>query len=675
MLSTSIAVPRDWRILAWHDYRISTGPLEGTNSEFKTTKCQSYGFRDQESFKTEIPAIHESRYASVGYTVVLIPSLEDPYVKREIAHVLLGSVLLATTSFLARADEPAKPRVARVCAVSLSWAAKDRTLDHVLATLDQAAAQRAQLVCLPEDCVPTDGGDSAKAALAAIAAKAAENKLYVVANLKEKDGAKLYSTSYLIGPDGKTIGRYRKSHRLPDEAIALGDALPVFDTPLGKIGLMVGTDRLWPEVPLVMALDGAELICASLGVEPVPQSVPIEITMRVRALDDHVTLVCSNYAGDLPYLCSNYPTYTGEPVGRGWVIDRSGIILADTGIRPGVAVAPVDLARTKDIYHLTFKEDRSLFRPLADPAVKPKVHKGQKRKIRVSVATVGFDHGPNPRPDSEFAKILDEAGERGSDVICMSEFGLDTDNDNGRKTLALVAEKAKKHQTYVIIGGLRDPQIPYRAGGRASWAYLWDRSGKVVAKYRISQYGDSVEVPVFQTDFGVIGIILCGDIYSQEITRALAIQGAEIVFCPSQSWGPSGQFNLWMQQARAIDNGIWMAAAHFPMSDVSQRSYVLDPYGQVLAGSRYWTDSVCTAEVDLDAGPIWFARSDKPGRAGQPGYLAGYYPKTVPEKRTDLREVLLSGRRPELYKSIPERTLAGRIYSEEVQKRMSEPRK
>jgi predicted amidohydrolase len=339
-----------------------------------------------------------------------------------------------------------------------------------------------------------------------------------------------------------------------------------------------------------------------------------------------------------------------------------------------VAVAPVELARPKDVYHLTFKEDRSLFHYLADADVKRTVFKGPQRKIRVSIATVGFEHGPNPRPDSEFAKILDEAGKLGSDVILMTEFGLATDGENGRQTLALVAEKAKQYHTYVIIGGLRDPQVPYRHGGRASWAYVWDRGGQVVGKYRISQYGDSVELPVFPTDFGVIGIILCGDIYSQEISRSLALQGAEIIFCPSQSWGPSGQFNLWMQQARAIDNGVWIAAAHLPMSEISQRSYVLDPYGYIQAASRYWSDSVCTAEIDLDAGPLWFAQSDKPGRAGQPGYLAGYYPQTVPERRDDLRSVLLAGRRPELYQAIPEKSLAGRIYSEEVQKRMSEPR-
>lgn len=595
--------------------------------------------------------------------------------RSKLALTIVGFVLaLSLPSFAAEQTEKAPRRTARLGAVCQSWEAKDRSLPHVLSALDQAAADRADIVCLPQECVPTDGGAAAQAALAAIAGKAAAGKMYVVANLREKDGAGLYLTSYLIGPDGKLVGKHRKSHRLPDEPFALGNELPVFDTRFGKIGLMIGSDRLWPEVPLALALDGAELILTSLGVEPVPQSVPLDVTLRARAIDNHVTLVAAGYAGELPYLCSNYPGYTGEPLGRACVIDRSGIICADTGIRPGVAVTTIDLARPKDIYHLTFKEDRSLFRYLADPKIKPVVFRGAKRKIRVSIATVGFNHGPNPRPDSEFAKILDEAGERGSDVILMSEFGLITDNDNGLKTLALVAEKARKHKSYVIIGGLLDKALPNPDGSRTSWAYIWDRDGKVIGKYRISQYGGSIELPVFKTDFGVIGIILCGDIYSPEISRALAIQGAEIIFCPSQSWGASGQFNLWLQQTRAIDNGVYMAAAHFPMSDVSQRSYVIDPYGQILTASQYWRDSVCTAEVDLDAKPIWFAKSDAPGRAGQKGYLAGYYPKTMPEQKTDFRSVLLAGRRPELYRSIPEKTLAGRMPTEAVQKKMSEPR-
>jgi transposase len=53
-------------LLAYYDFPISTGPLEGTNHKIKTMKRQAYGFRDQEFFKLKILAIHEARYALVG---------------------------------------------------------------------------------------------------------------------------------------------------------------------------------------------------------------------------------------------------------------------------------------------------------------------------------------------------------------------------------------------------------------------------------------------------------------------------------------------------------------------------------------------------------------------------------------------------------------------------------
>jgi transposase len=53
-------------ILAYYDYPISTGPLEGTNNKIKTMKRQAYGFRDIEFFKLKIMALHMTRYALVG---------------------------------------------------------------------------------------------------------------------------------------------------------------------------------------------------------------------------------------------------------------------------------------------------------------------------------------------------------------------------------------------------------------------------------------------------------------------------------------------------------------------------------------------------------------------------------------------------------------------------------
>jgi len=53
-------------ILAYYDYPISTGPLEGTNTKIQAMKRQAYGFRDRAFYKLKILGIHESQYALVG---------------------------------------------------------------------------------------------------------------------------------------------------------------------------------------------------------------------------------------------------------------------------------------------------------------------------------------------------------------------------------------------------------------------------------------------------------------------------------------------------------------------------------------------------------------------------------------------------------------------------------
>ena len=61
-------------------------------------------------------------------------------------------------------------------------------------------------VCLPQDCVPTQGGDDARTALNAIGRAAAAHKLYVVANLKELAGAELLFDLVLGRPGRPSCG-------------------------------------------------------------------------------------------------------------------------------------------------------------------------------------------------------------------------------------------------------------------------------------------------------------------------------------------------------------------------------------------------------------------------------------------------------------------------------------
>ena len=63
------------RILAYYDYLIPTGPLEGTNNKIKTMKRQACGFGDQEFIKLKIPRLHETMYAFVGWTLKILSEL------------------------------------------------------------------------------------------------------------------------------------------------------------------------------------------------------------------------------------------------------------------------------------------------------------------------------------------------------------------------------------------------------------------------------------------------------------------------------------------------------------------------------------------------------------------------------------------------------------------------
>jgi len=68
MLKLFVKSYRDHRegILAYYNFRISTGPLEGTNNKIKTMNREAYGYRDEEFFTLKIFAAHELKYALVG---------------------------------------------------------------------------------------------------------------------------------------------------------------------------------------------------------------------------------------------------------------------------------------------------------------------------------------------------------------------------------------------------------------------------------------------------------------------------------------------------------------------------------------------------------------------------------------------------------------------------------
>jgi predicted amidohydrolase len=115
-------------------------------------------------------------------------------------------------------------------------------------------------------------------------------KIHVVAGLLEADGERRYNTAVLIGPDGKLIGKYRKQ-KLGHECDrnTAGTASPVFETPYGRIGILICADRTDPDLVRRLCANGAEcLICPSGGMFGPKNNDPI---VQARSRENQVSIL------------------------------------------------------------------------------------------------------------------------------------------------------------------------------------------------------------------------------------------------------------------------------------------------------------------------------------------------------------------------------------------------
>ncbi|MBI4292100.1 MAG: carbon-nitrogen hydrolase family protein [Betaproteobacteria bacterium] len=163
------------------------------------------------------------------------------------------------------------PRV-RVSAVQVSFEGEvSQTLDRTIETIREVASGGTRVVVLPElslfdrDRIAADPAGSSRTsadALTRFKGLARETGIHIVASLVEADAGRYFSTAYLVGPTGEVIGKYRQVHLWSTERrwAAPGDDFPVFTTPFGRIGMMIGYDCLMPEAARILAFKGADII-------------------------------------------------------------------------------------------------------------------------------------------------------------------------------------------------------------------------------------------------------------------------------------------------------------------------------------------------------------------------------------------------------------------------------
>lgn len=251
------------------------------------------------------------------------------------------------------------PRPVRVAAIQMRSITADKA-----ANVDRAAGLiagvKADLAVLPElfateffawerDARYFDYAEPADGPLIAnIGRIARETSTMIAAPFFEYDRAgRYYNSTALVGPDGKTLGVYRKTH-IPHTLtyekyyFAPGDEFPVFETHLGKIGILICYDRWYPAAWASLRDAGAEIVCVPISsweYQGGSEAPWWDALHRIRAKENQLFIAAANRAGvegDFTY------------IGRSLLLSPSGDILAAADADSDIAiVAEFDLQEVR----------------------------------------------------------------------------------------------------------------------------------------------------------------------------------------------------------------------------------------------------------------------------------------------------------------------------------------
>lgn len=377
-------------------------------------------------------------------------------------------------------------------------------------------------------------------------ALAKELDCYIVVCLPEKDGRRLYNSCVLIGPEG-VFGKYRKIHPYtPDTLWAKNGDLPieVYDTPIGRISMLICMDVSYPASVRVAAAKGAQVICVPCNwCEP---TIPSSIWMT-RAYENQVAMVVNNRHGvEKGFVFS----------GGAAVIDQSGKILAAQMEGDGIALAEIDtekraaegcLADRRPALYTGLQTMQYLW-----PDNQLHVTFGTPRMPEGGILHAGVaqfaprkgDHAYNLKKIEELAAL---AKEKGINVLTFPELALcgrpktreeasAWAESPGSPNLSRLAELASGLSMSLICGFvlLEDGEL-YNAAGLTApdgTTVLYRKSHLLEEEKTWALAGDD---PGAWIDIGGsrIGILIGAEIWVTELPTLLANDGCDLITVPA----------------------------------------------------------------------------------------------------------------------------------------------
>lgn len=238
-------------------------------------------------------------------------------------------------------------------------------------------------------------------------------------------------------------------------------------------------------------------------------------------------------------------------------------------------------------------------------------------------------------------KKMDEAANKGANVICFPEVGFDKffpqhradDNffdlaESIPGPMTEMFQKKAAELNMVTVFSLLEEGM---RGEYYDSAICIDADGKLLGTTRMTHIYEAENYnekfyyapgntlyPVYKTKHGNIGIAICQDAWFPEVMRALALREAEVIVVPTAesvpATGSEGEemLNSWyfdtltalMGKSPSFANGVFVGVANRAGVEEDMRffgaSYVTSPYGQIVGQAERDKDEVLVTDIDLN---------------------------------------------------------------------------